>query len=84
MPVARHGASAVEVGIALQRALASVGRLGGALPGSAAALSAYALARARHAGLMEDDLALLARAASAQRTLPVRAAGADGWRARPD
>ena len=41
MPVARHGASAVEVGIALQRALASVGRLGGALPGSAAALSRY-------------------------------------------
>lgn len=84
MPVARHGASAVEVGIALQRALASIGRLGGALPGSAAALSAYALARARHAGLMEDDLALLARAASTQRTLPVRAAGAYGWRARPD
>ena len=61
MPIARYGATAVDVGIALQRALASVQRLPGALPPTAAALSRYALERARHAGLAPVDLALLER-----------------------
>lgn len=64
MPIARYGASAVDVGIALQRALGSLRRLDGALPPAAAALSNYALERARHAGLAAADLAALERMAA--------------------
>jgi uncharacterized membrane protein len=64
MPIARYGASAVDVGIALQRALGSVRRLHGALPPAAAALSRHALERARHAGLAPADLAALDRMAA--------------------
>ena len=62
-PVARYGAAAVEVGITLQRALRSVGRLRGDLPGAARALSRYALERAAQSGLGDGDLALLRAAA---------------------
>jgi uncharacterized membrane protein len=80
LPVARYGAPAVDIGIALQRSLASVRRLRGTLPASAAALSAYALERARHAGLAQVDVELLERAASKEGSKPVRAGNDDGPR----
>jgi uncharacterized membrane protein len=80
LPVARYGAPAVDIGIALQRSLASVRRLRGTLPASAAALSAYALERARHAGLAQVDVELLERAASKEGSKPVRAGNDDGLR----
>ncbi|VWX61258.1 conserved membrane hypothetical protein [Burkholderiales bacterium 8X] len=55
-PIARYGAGAVEIGIALQRALGSLDRLEGDLAGAAEAMSRYAMQRAVHAGLPEVDL----------------------------
>lgn len=64
MPFARYGASSVEVGVALQRALGSVMRFGHP-PFDAAAkrMSHYALVRADHAALCAPDLNTLCEAA---------------------
>ncbi|MDP9900082.1 DUF2254 domain-containing protein [Variovorax ginsengisoli] len=58
-PIARYGATAVEIGITLQQALRSLQRLEGDIPAAASELSRYALRRAAHAGLAEVDLAQL-------------------------
>ncbi|WP_295984572.1 DUF2254 domain-containing protein [uncultured Variovorax sp.] len=56
-PIARYGAGAVEIGIALQRALRSLQWLEQDEIGAAAAkMSGYAMQRAVHAGLPEVDL----------------------------
>ncbi len=62
-PVARYGAAAVEVAVALQRALASVGQLHPALRSAAVHWAAYALARSVHVQLGAADLALIRQAA---------------------
>ena len=63
-PLARYGAEAVEVGVVLQRALASVRRMNHApFNGPLEELSRYAIARAAHAGAMEADLRILREAA---------------------
>ncbi|WP_295855432.1 DUF2254 domain-containing protein [uncultured Xylophilus sp.] len=65
-PLARYGAPAVEVGIALQRALGSVRRLGHPpFAAAAEAMARYALARAGQAGLLPEELSLLQAAAGA-------------------
>lgn len=73
VPLARYGATASEVGLALQRALASIGRLGHPAFGQATErLSRYAIERAVHAGLFEADLqGLREAAADVQRAQPV-------------
>ncbi len=64
VPLARYGASAAEVGLALQRSLASVSRLGHpAFEQTTAQLSRYAIERAVHAGLFEADVQRLRDAA---------------------
>ncbi len=63
-PIARYGATAVEVGVAVQEALGSVQRTGHRALGDAAqAMSTYALAHARHAQVMDTDLRTLHAAA---------------------
>lgn len=62
-PLARYAAGAVEVGIALQRALRSVGTLHPALREPSERLSAYALERAEKADLCETDVEALRTAA---------------------
>lgn len=62
-PVARYGAGAVEIGIALQRALRSLSRLEGDVAVAASRMSWYAMQRATHAGLPEVHLAELRRSA---------------------
>lgn len=63
-PIARYGAGAVEVGVALQAALGSVQRSGHTVLGEAAqAMSAYALAHAKHTQVMDADLHTLQAAA---------------------
>jgi len=62
-PLARYAAGAVEVGIALQRALRSVGMLHPALRGPSERLSAYALERAEKADLCGTDVEALRGAA---------------------
>lgn len=65
VPLARYGATASEVGLALQRALASIDRLGHPAFGQATKrLSRYAIERAAHAGLFEADLQGLRDAAA--------------------
>ncbi|MBQ1766468.1 MAG: DUF2254 domain-containing protein [Aquincola sp.] len=63
-PIARYGASAVEVGETLQRALQSLCGTTGAVPTAARAMSAYAIVRAEHAGLPEVDLQRLRQLAA--------------------
>lgn len=64
-PLARYGETAVEVGVALQQALASIRRLNHpAFNVPAARLSAYAIDRATHAGLLDSDLQRLREAAN--------------------
>lgn len=65
-PIARYGAQAVEVGVALQLALGSLQRLRGNLPEAARAMSSYALHRADDAGLPQTDTALLRRASAGE------------------
>lgn len=67
-PLARHGALAVDVGVALQHALASIKRLNHT-PFNAMLdqLSRDAIERARHAGLFEPDLESLRQAALTER-----------------
>ncbi len=62
-PLARYASASVEVGVALQRALHSVGALHPALREPSERLSAYALERAAHAGLCGSDMAALQNAA---------------------
>ncbi len=62
-PLARYAAGAVEVGIALQRALRSVGTLHPALREPSERLSAYALERAEKADLCGTDMEALRTAA---------------------
>lgn len=65
-PVARHGATAVDVGMTLQRALASVRRLDhAAFSAVVDRISGDAIARAEHAGLYGPDLQRLRKAATA-------------------
>ncbi|KQM69771.1 DUF2254 domain-containing protein [Xylophilus sp. Leaf220] len=67
-PLARYGAEAVEVGVVLQRALASLRRMDHPpFNGPLEDLSRYAIARAEHAGAMPYDVQLL-RDAAAGRT----------------
>ena len=67
-PLARHGALAVDVGVALQHALASLRRLNHtALNPMLDQLSRNAIQRAEHAGLFAPDLACLREAALAER-----------------
>ena len=67
-PLARHGALAVDVGVALQHALASLRRLNhAAFNPMLDQLSRDAIARAEHAGLFAPDLACLRQAALAAR-----------------
>ena len=64
MPLARYGASAVEVGVTLQRALASIRQLDHpAFDPATEQLSRYAIARAAHAGLLAADVKQLRDAA---------------------
>lgn len=64
LPLSRYGARAVEVGEAVQRALASVGRLNHAgFNATLKEISDYAIAQARHAGLSDADLQRLRDAA---------------------
>lgn len=57
MSLARYGDSAVEVGMTLQRALASIRRLDHpAFNQATEQLSRYAIERAAHAGLMAADV----------------------------
>lgn len=64
MPLARYGASAVEVGVTLQRALASIRRLDHpAFNQATQELSRYAIDRAIHTGLFEADVQQLRDAA---------------------
>lgn len=73
MPLARYGASAVEVGVTLQRALASVRRLGHpAFDQATQQLSRYAIERAAHAGLFDADVQQLRDAAVEVRQPPFR------------
>lgn len=66
-PLARYGATASEVGLALQRALASIDRLRHpAFEEGTERLSRYAIERAVHAGLFEDDINRLRDAAQAR------------------
>lgn len=61
-PIARYGAGAVEIGVALQRALRSLQRLDpGEIGAAAAKMSSYAMQRAAHAGLPQIDLDELRR-----------------------
>ncbi|RYF68936.1 MAG: DUF2254 domain-containing protein, partial [Comamonadaceae bacterium] len=65
-PLVRYGAPAVEVGIALQRALASLRRLDH--PGFNAEveeLSRYALEKASHSNLIDREMAMLRRESAA-------------------
>lgn len=62
-PLARYAAGAVEVGIALQRALRSVGTLHPALREPSDRLSAYALERVEKADLCGSDVKALRTAA---------------------
>lgn len=65
-PVARHGASAVDVGMTLQRALASVRRLDhAAFNAMVDRISGDAIDRAEHAGLYGPDLQRLRKEAAA-------------------
>lgn len=65
MPLTRYGASAVEVGVALQRALASIRRLDHpAFNQATDKLSRYAIDQATHAGLFEADVQQLRHAAA--------------------
>ena len=66
-PIARYGAEAVEVGIALQFALKSLQRLGGEISSAAVELSRYAMDRASHAELAEADMKQLRHAATVGR-----------------
>lgn len=67
-PLARHGALAVDVGVALQHAMASLRRLNHtAFNPMLAQISRDAIARAEHAGLFAPDLACLREAALAER-----------------
>ncbi|NDP63510.1 DUF2254 domain-containing protein [Polaromonas sp.] len=67
-PLARHGALAVDVGVALQHALASLRRLNHtAFNPTLDQLSRDAIRRAEHAGLFEPDLECLREAALAER-----------------
>ena len=67
-PLARHGALAVDVGVALQHALASLRRLNHtAFNPMLDQISRDAIARAEHAGLFAPDLACLREAALAER-----------------
>lgn len=73
MPLVRYGDTAVEVGVTLQRALASVRRLGHpAFHQATQQLSRYAIERAAHAGLFEDDVQRLRDAADEGRHPPQR------------
>ncbi len=62
-PLARYAAASVEVGVALQRALHSVGALHPALREPSERLSAYALERADQADLCATDMRALQGAA---------------------
>jgi uncharacterized membrane protein len=63
-PIARYGDSAVEVGLALQRALTAIRSLGHApFVQASTDLSLYAIERASHAGLMPADVQRLRSAA---------------------
>ena len=67
-PLARHGALAVDVGVTLQHALASIRRLNHtAFNPMLEQLSRDAIQRAMHAGLFEPDLELLRQAALMER-----------------
>ena len=67
-PLARHGALAVDVGVTLQHALASLRRLNHtAFNPTLDQISRDAIARAEHAGLFAPDLACLREAALAER-----------------
>lgn len=67
-PLARHGALAVDVGVALQHALASLRRLNHtAFNPMLDQLSRDAIKRAMHAGLFEPDLECLREAALTER-----------------
>jgi uncharacterized membrane protein len=67
-PLARHGALAVDVGVALQHALASLRRLNHtAFNPILDQISRDAIQRALHAGLFEPDLECLREAASTER-----------------
>ena len=67
-PLARHGALAVDVGVALQHALASIRRLNHtAFNPMLDQLSRDAIQRALHAGLFEPDLECLRQAALTER-----------------
>lgn len=67
-PLARHGALAVDVGVALQHALASLRRLNHtAFNSMLDQISRDAIERAEHAGLFAPDLACLREAALAAR-----------------
>ena len=67
-PLARHGALAVDVGVTLQHALASLRRLNHtAFNPTLDQISRDAIARAEHAGLFAPDLACLRQAALAER-----------------
>ncbi len=71
MPLARYGASAVEVGVTLQRALASIRRLDHpAFNQATQTLSRYAIERAAHAGLQDADVQQLRDTAAQGRQLP--------------
>lgn len=68
MPLARYGASAVEVGVTLQRALTSIRRLEHpAFNQAAQELSRYAIERAVHAGLLAADVQQLRETAAQER-----------------
>lgn len=68
MPLARYGASAVEVGVTLQLALASVRRLDHpAFNQATQQLSRYAIERAAHVGLFDADVQQLRDAATEKR-----------------
>ncbi|WP_029524086.1 DUF2254 domain-containing protein [Polaromonas glacialis] len=67
-PLARHGALAVDVGVALQHALASLRRLNHAAFNPVLdQISREAIQRAAHAGLFEPDLECLRAAALSER-----------------
>ena len=67
-PLARHGALAVDVGVALQHALASLRRLNHvAFNPMLDQISRDAIQRAQHAGLFEPDLECLRKAALTER-----------------
>ena len=64
LPIARYGAGAAEVGLQLQRSLASIRRLHHPeFDTPALRLSRYAITRALHAGLFEADVEELREAA---------------------